>query len=482
MIFSSIPFLFFFLPSALLLVFSSPRRWQSFALLVASLIFYFWGEGTYELVLLLSVLVNFLYGRLLAARNGLRPARYFLLGGVFLNIALLAGFKYVHFFAGSLNPALVFFHLPQLAMVPIHVPLGISFFTFQAIAYLIDIFRQQTRPAANILDFALYLSFFPVSLAGPILRYPQFIKELSARQSSFRAFSEGCQRFIMGLAKKVLLANPMALLADQIFALPVTNLSPTLAWLGALCYTLQIYYDFSGYSDMAIGIARLFGIQIPENFNYPYIARSIREFWRRWNISLSSWLRDYLYIPLGGSRKGTARTLMNLLATFFLCGLWHGASWNFILWGLYHGLFLILERSPFEQWRTKVWPFLQQFQTLLIVMVGWVLFRSATITEAWNFLAVMAGVGPLSSGSVLSAQFLDKKALVEISCALIFSMPLLPALQQWCGAIPAKKGRFYASLDVAIQAGRLIVLGALFYFAVISLAAGAYSPFIYLKF
>ncbi len=480
MIFSSIPFLFFFLPGALLLFFAVPRHRQSFALLVASLLFSLWGEGTFELALLGSIGVNFLYGRLLAKNNERHPARGLLLGGVFLNLALLAGFKYAPFFAGMLNPALVFLHLPPLAVSAIHIPLGISFFTFQAIAYLVDIFRHKTRPAANLVDFALYLSFFPVTLAGPILRYPHFIQELAARQCGFEGFSEGVQRFILGLAKKVLLATPLALLADQIFTLPAPNLSPALAWLGALCYTLQIYYDFSGYSDMAIGIARLFGIRIPENFNYPYIARSIRDFWRRWHISLSSWLRDYLYIPLGGSRNGTPRTLINLLVSFLLCGLWHGASWNFILWGGYHGVFLLLERSPIERWRTKTWPVVQQIQTLVIVMVGWVFFRSLTLADAWHFLLAMAGAGP--HGPLPLAQFLDKKALLDISFALFFALPVLPTMQQWAATLAERAGRWNQAFQVAIQLGRLIVLGGLFYFAAISLAAGAYSPFIYLKF
>ncbi len=392
MIFSSITFLFFFLPGVLLLVFATPQRLRNFLLLLASLLFYAWGEGIYLLALLASIFINFLCGQLLASREDRRSAKAILIFGIVLNIAMLAFFKYANFIADNLNPLLLSLQLPKLTLAAIHRPIGISFFTFQAISYLVDISRRQVKPAKNPLDFALYLSFFPVILAGPILRYPQIADDLHSRHRSIQGFAEGAQRFILGLGKKVLLANPLALIADQIFALPGRELSPSLAWLAALCYTLQIYFDFSGYSDMAIGIGRLFGFHLPENFNYPYISRSIREFWRRWHISLSSWLRDYLYIPLGGSRQGTIRTFLNLLLVFLLCGLWHGASWTFILWGLYHGFFLVMERSRLEQWRQRLWPPLQQAQTLLVIMIGWVLFRSETLTDAFRFFSLMAGV------------------------------------------------------------------------------------------
>jgi alginate O-acetyltransferase complex protein AlgI len=411
-----------------------------------------------------------------------RLPQVMLIFGVSLNVLMLAFFKYANFFVETVNPFLLFLYLPSLAIDPVHRPIGISFFTFQAISYLVDIYRQQVKPAKNPLGFALYLSFFPVCLAGPILRYPQFAEELRSRHSSTRDFVDGSQRFIMGFAKKVLLANPLALITDQIFALPARELSPSLVWLGVLCYTLQIYFDFSGYSDMAIGIARFFGLHIPENFNYPYASRSIREFWRRWHISLSSWLRDYLYIPLGGSRKGTIRTFSNLLIVFFICGLWHGASWTFILWGLYHGFFLVLERSSLEQWRKKLWPPLQHVQTILIIMVGWVLFRSETMADALRFFSLMAGVDTLPGGHASPAQFLDKKAQLELVVALLLSLPIMPLLGRWRDRIIVRSGRFHVCLDGAVHLTQLTVLAALFYFAIISIAAGVYSPFIYLKF
>lgn len=483
MIFSSITFLFFFLPGVLLLVFALPQRLRNILLLLTSLFFYLWGEGTYLLVLLASILTNSLCGHLLTAQEGGRHSRMILIIGIFLNVAMLAFFKYANFFTNTLNPLLSSLHLPQLALNSRHLPIGISFFTFQAISYLIDISRQQVKPAKNPIDFALYLSFFPVILAGPILRYPQIANDLHSRSHNFHHFAEGIQRFIIGLAKKVLLATPLALMADQIFALPSHELSPSLAWLGALCYTLQIYFDFSGYSDMAIGLARLFGFHLPENFNYPYVSRSIREFWRRWHISLSTWLRDYLYIPLGGSKQGMIRTFLNLLIVFLLCGLWHGANWTFIVWGLYHGFFLILERSKLEQWRMKIWSPLQQAQTLVIIMVGWVLFRSETLADAVHFLSLMAGINHLPGGQSAPAQFLDNKAnIMALTLALLFSLPVLPLLQRWRDTLLTHSGHLRPWFNGALHLGQLAVLATLFYFATISLAAGSYSPFIYLKF
>ncbi|MFH2122318.1 MAG: MBOAT family O-acyltransferase [Pseudomonadota bacterium] len=482
MIFSSVTFLFFFLPGVLSIVFLAPWRWRNFLLLLASLLFYVWGEGIYVLMLLASIIINSICGQMIDTHKDGRLSRAILISGVSLNIVMLAFFKYANFFVETVNPFLLLLHLPSLVIDPVHRPIGISFFTFQAISYLVDIYRQQVKPAKNPFNFALYLSFFPVCLAGPILRYPQFAEELRTGRSTVRDFVDGSQRFLMGLAKKVLLANPLALIADQIFALPARELSPSLVWLGVLCYTLQIYFDFSGYSDMAIGIARFFGLHIPENFNYPYSSRSIREFWRRWHISLSTWLRDYLYIPLGGSRQGTGRTFLNLLVVFFLCGLWHGASWTFICWGLYHGFFLVLERSRLEQWRKKLWIPLQHLQTMLIIMVGWVLFRSETMADALRFFSLMSGMDTLPGGHSSPAQFLDKKAQLELVTALLFSLPIMPLLRRWRDTVIVRSGRFRICVDGAVHLTQLAGLAALFYFAIISIAAGVYSPFIYLKF
>jgi alginate O-acetyltransferase complex protein AlgI len=483
MIFSSVTFLFFFLPGALFSVFLAPWRWRNVLLLLASLLFYVWGEGVYVLMLLASILINFICGRMIDNHRNRRFPRLFLVVGVSCNLLMLAGFKYADFFIETLNPFLFLLHLPSLAIGPIHRPIGISFFTFQAISYLVDIYRQHERPAAKALDFGLYLSFFPVCLAGPILRYPRFSEELRSHHGSVHDFVDGSQRFIMGLAKKVLLANPLASIADQIFSLPAQDLSSSLVWLAVLCYTLQIYFDFSGYSDMAIGIARLFGIHIPENFNYPYASRSIREFWRRWHISLSSWLRDYLYIPLGGSRQGAIRTFLNLLIVFLLCGLWHGASWTFILWGLYHGFFLALERSRLEYWRNKLWQPLQHILTMLIVMVGWVLFRSETMADGLCFLSLMAGFDNLPEGQHVSpVQFLDVKAQLELAVALLLSFPIMPLLERWRNTVLTGSCRFRIFIDFVSHFTQFAGLAVLFYFSLISIAAGVYSPFIYLKF
>jgi alginate O-acetyltransferase complex protein AlgI len=296
-------------------------------------------------------------------------------------------------------------------------------------------------------------------------------------------FSAGVQRFLLGLSKKVLLANPMAFAADKIFALPQSDLTSPLAWLGAICYSLQIYYDFSGYSDMAIGLGRMFGFRFLENFNYPYVSRSIQEFWRRWHISLSSWFRDYLYIPLGGNRRGTLRTYLNLLTVFLLCGLWHGASWTFVGWGLYHGFFLVAERSRIGSVLDRLWGPLRHCLTLLIIVVGWVVFRSDSIGEAFSYLAIMFGTAEQTSRLSLSL-YTDTKLACELIMALIFSAPVLPALKKlqdrWAGCCRTKLT--VVSFETSLAIGRLAVLALLTYFTVISLAAGVYNPFIYYRF
>ncbi len=345
MLFSAATFLFLFLPVLLLLYFLCPRRLRNLLLLTASLLFYVWGEKTYVFVLLASIAVNYTLGLWLDGLRTARGRRLAIALAVFANLGLLATFKYAVFLLQNCNVALAALHLAPLPVPNIHLPLGISFFTFHALSYVIDVYRGEVRALKDPIAFALYISFFPQSIAGPIVRYSDLATQLVRRRFFRAGFAEGVRRFIFGLSKKMLIANTLALPADAIFGLPPEGLSAGLAWLGITCYTLQIYFDFSGYSDMAIGLARMFGFDFKENFNYPYVSRSVTEFWRRWHMSLSSWFRDYLYIPLGGNRRGTIHTYFNLLAVFFLCGLWHGASWAFVGWGLYHGGFLVLERT-----------------------------------------------------------------------------------------------------------------------------------------
>ena len=483
MVFSSITFLFFFLPAVLLLNGCSRGRGSNVLLLVASLLFYAWGEGIYLLVMLASILGNFAAG-LLIDRCRLKTAGRAALGlGVGLNLVLLGFFKYAGFLVDNLNQFLALVGLPGVALGPVHLPIGISFFTFQAISYLMDVHRGTVRAQRNPLDLGLYIALFPQLIAGPIVRYHDIAAEIVRRRVTSADFAAGAERFLYGLAKKVLLANPLGLVADKIFALPMAELSPSLCWLGALCYTFQIYYDFSGYSDMAIGLGRMFGFHFLENFNYPYIAASIRDFWRRWHISLSSWLRDYVYIPLGGNRGGAVRTAANLWTVFFLCGLWHGAAWTFVAWGLFHGFFLVIERSPLGRLLDRLWLPLRHLLTLVVVVAGWVLFRSETLAEALAFLGIMAGFDPVPGGRYPAAMYLDRKTVVELALAACLSLPLFPLLRRRGREIIDGFGRPWQHIVAAgAEAGRIALLGTLVYCTWISLAAGVYNPFIYFRF
>ena len=346
MVFYSTVFLFIFLP-LVLVVHAGLRfpRFQNIFLLIASLVFYAWGEPVLVLLLVGSIAFNYLLGGLIGRTRERKTGSKLLVAAALTgNIGLLAFYKYVHFFLDNLNGLFRLWAVSPVIIPPIHLPIGLSFFTFKAISYIIDTYRQDTPVCRNPLQVGLYISFFPQILAGPIVRFKEMAPQLVRRALSLADFAKGMERMILGLGKKMILASAFGEKADLIFAIPSAQLTPDLAWLGAILYTLEIYFDFSGYSDMAIGISKMLGFTIPENFNYPYAATSIREFWRRWHITLSHWFRDYLYLPLGGNRLSPGRVYFNLLSVFFLCGLWHGASWNFIVWGLFHGAFLILER------------------------------------------------------------------------------------------------------------------------------------------
>jgi len=483
MVFSSIIFLFFFLPLTLLIYPLVGKKLRNLFLLTASLTFYAWGEGIYILVMLASILVNYVCGRMIVRREGDRPSRAVLVVAVVLNLCLLGFFKYGNFILDNVNSMFALIGLAAIPTQAIHLPIGISFFTFQALSYVVDVYRRKVVAQDNLIKLGLYISMFPQLIAGPIVRYEDIAAELINRKINRHGFASGVQRFTYGLGKKVLLANPMAAIADKIFLLPSEGLSTSLAWLGAVCYTLQIYFDFSGYSDMAIGLGRMFGFHFPENFNYPYISKSIREFWRRWHISLSSWLRDYLYIPLGGNRMGPVRTYQNLFVVFLLCGLWHGASWTFILWGIYHGFFLILERTRMGEWLGKLWQPLQHVLTVLIVMVGWVLFRSETIGGACGYIGAMFGFDQLADKGKSVTMYLDNKAMVEICLAIIFSMPAWPFVLKIKDAITDQlNGPWRHAAWNTFHCTNFFIIVIIIYAAVISLAAGVYNPFIYFRF
>jgi len=354
---------------------------------MASLLFYAWGELGYVLLMVLSIIVNWLAGLgIQAKRNAGKNTMPVLTVAIILNLAPLAFFKYGNFLVDNANTGLALLNLPAFELSPLHLPIGISFFTFQAISYLIDVYRGEATVQKKPINLALYISLFPQLIAGPIIRYKDVEREINGRVIRIEDVKSGVLRFISGLGKKILIANSMGAVADQIFSLPMDSVSSGLAWIGIIAYSLQIYFDFSGYSDMAIGLGRIFGFHFLENFNYPYISKSIQEFWRRWHISLSSWFRDYLYIPLGGNRSGNWRTYFNLLLVFFLCGLWHGASWTFVIWGLYHGLFLVVERLGLGKILKLLPGPLQHAYALLVVMIGWVFFRAETLDQALAYI------------------------------------------------------------------------------------------------
>jgi alginate O-acetyltransferase complex protein AlgI len=483
MVFSSITFLFFFLPF-FLAVYLFSGKYKNIILLCTSLLFYTWGEGIYLLVMLSSILVNYICGLFLVPkRKGVQGSRVPLLFGIIFNFGVLAFFKYANFIVDNLNNLLSVISLPIINLTPVHLPIGISFFTFQAASYLVDVYRGTVAPQKSIINLGIFISLFPQLIAGPIVRYHDIASTLVKRTVNPEDFAIGIRRFIWGLSKKVLLANPMALTADKIFTLPLNEVTTPVAWLGALCYTLQIYFDFSGYSDMAIGLGRMLGFQFLENFNYPYISTSIQEFWRRWHISLSRWFRDYLYIPLGGNRKGELRTYVNLLTVFSLCGLWHGASWTFVCWGLFHGGFIILERTKLGQIRERLWLPIQYIITIVIVIVGWVLFRSETITGAFQYIGIMFGITQGATRDMFLLYF-DNKLSLEFFVATVLCLPIFSVLVKLRENIEKELNSTAAGIFVVtlIETTNLAAIIGLMYLTVISLAAGAYNPFIYFRF
>lgn len=437
-------------------------------LLGASLLFYAWGERLYTVVMLGSMSWNYFSALVIDAAPNAKRRKWMLALGVAVNFMAIGYFKYGNFLIENLNH--IGLHLAQIKNL--HLPIGISFFTFQSVSYLVDVYRRETKANKNPIAVGLYVSLFPQLIAGPIVRYVDVEQEIAKRSVTMNNFALGIERFIVGLAKKVIIANTLAYVADQIFSFPASQLSTPLAWLGILCYTFQIYFDFSGYSDMAIGLGRMLGFSFLENFNYPYIARSIKEFWRRWHISLSTWFRDYLYIPLGGSRLAIHRTYLNLLIVFFLTGLWHGASWSFIVWGLFHGAFLVIEKLGFDKVLEKLWKPFQHFYTLMVVIVGWVFFRADGLEEAIGFLSKMFILQTNMAAESHLAMLLNHEIWLVLGLAILFSMPTVRSIAGWL-----KNGD--SSIGTICYHSALV---GIFAVACIYLAAGTYNPFIYYRF
>ena len=475
MVFSSELFLFVFLPAVLGLYLLAPGPRLKNAMLVgASLVFYGWGEPRFVAVVVGSAMLNYAFGLMLSRLPGdfTRERRLVVAIAVTFNVAVLVWFKYSSFFADNLNFVLGNTIGRQVSVSQVYLPLGISFFTFHAISYIVDVYRRTSEARRNPLEVLLYFVFFSQLIAGPIIRYKDVAAQLSARRVQLEAFSYGVRRFVVGLAKKVLVADTLGRTVDQVFAADPGHIAHGLAWFAIAAYALQIYFDFSGYSDMAIGLARMFGFRFLENFDFPYVAGSIQEFWRRWHISLSRWFRDYLYIPLGGNRVRPWRMYANLVTVFFLCGLWHGAKWTFVVWGLIHGTFLVIERIPVMRTLTRT-PVIKHVYVLLVVVLAWVFFRADSLPYALGYLQVLA-VGSIAPN--LSLLNVGTQTFVTFVAACFFATPFIArrvdAAWDSVPALPALITR------AAVPAA----LALLFVSSVAKLAAGTYSPFIYFRF
>lgn len=461
MVFSSLIFLWLFLPIVLGLYFLAKESYRNAFLLVVSLIFYAWGEPLYVFVMIFSILANYVCGLWI----GKEKNRLALVAGICINLGLLCLFKYSAFIVDNVNMLLGL----NIEVKKLPLPIGISFYTFQSLSYLVDIYRGICRPQKNIVKMGLFISFFPQLIAGPILKYYDIASQIDSRQTTWHKANEGAVRFLIGLAKKVIIANLMAQTADGVFGLDMAEMTTREAWIGIIAYTFQIYFDFSGYSDMAIGLGKIFGFQINENFNYPYISSSIQNFWRRWHISLSTWFKEYLYIPLGGNREGKLKTYRNLLIVFFLTGLWHGASWNFVIWGMWHGFFIVMEKIiPIE--KTLRWRPIQTFYTMLIVICGWVFFRADNLTQAASYLHKMfVPYQPGAATPFWSKEFQIALALSLLCCgvvsALYQKLPLKSTIKQGIIAV-----------------GKPIICVLAAYYSILLLASNTYNPFIYFRF
>ncbi len=467
MVFSSFFFLIVFLPLFLTVYLVSKNNFKNYILLFFSLGFYYYGEKKLIVFLIISILGNWLAAILIERyRKIYLKSKCILTAGIALNLCLLGYLKYANFFIENLNSIL---NIPSIDVI---MPIGISFYTFQAMSYIIDVYRAEIKANRNLIPVATYISMFPQLIAGPIVRYSTVEHELHHRNHfKLEDFSKGTNRFIIGLSKKILIADTMGSCADEIFTIPLDMINTPLAWIGIIAYSLQIYFDFSAYSDMAIGLGRMMGFHFLENFNYPYISKTITEFWRRWHISLSSFLKDYLYIPLGGNRKGSLRTYINLFIVFILCGFWHGASWNFILWGAWFGFFLTLERLLKVNNLTNTrFSVLQHLYTLIVVIIGWVFFRSENITNSIIYLGKLFGYGN-SEGIRPWYDYLTSLTLFCGLVGILFSMPIYPIIMK---KLKNKEtlhwGMIFASSII------LLVLGLL------KLTAESYSPFLYFRF
>ena len=476
MVFSNLVFLFIFLPIVLAIYYISPRKLKNIILLIASLIFYAWGEPVYVFLMLISIVINYVFGLLVAnkEKNGKRK-KVILVISIIANLLILGYFKYANFFIDLINN--IFSTTNAFQDLPL--PIGISFFTFQAMSYVIDVYRDDAKKQRNIFDLALFIALFPQLVAGPIVRYTTIAEQLKSRVHNMDLFVKGVQQFILGLSKKVIIANPMGEIADTIFATPTSEMSVATIWLGIIAYSIQIYFDFSGYSDMAIGLGKMFGFKFLINFNYPYISRSVSEFWRRWHISLSSWFRDYIYIPLGGNRGGTFKTYRNILIVWTVTGFWHGASWTFMAWGFYYGVLIAVERAGMLKWINKLPRPLQHVYVIMIVMVGWIFFRADNFTYSFDYIQGMFGIGAATLFDNTASLIINDNGYLFI-LAFIFAMPVYPWVMDKLNALQVKvNSSIFTTMRNMVEP---IVFMLLLLVITVYLVNSTYNPFIYFRF
>ena len=457
-------FICLFLPIVGTLYFLSRQEYKNYILLFSSILFYAWGEPKYVALMLLTIVVNY-FGAILIDKHRDHKKTILILT-ILINLGFLFYFKYFNFIMKNVS----FAFNADIPFLDIIMPIGISFYTFQALSYVTDVYRNEVRVQKHIDKLALYICMFPQLIAGPIVKYHDIENQIDNRTERFDMVVYGIKRFIIGLAKKMLIANTMGAIADKIFAMPVTDFGPGIAWIGAIAYTFQIFYDFSGYSDMAIGLGSIFGFKFLENFNYPYISKSITEFWRRWHISLSTWFKEYLYIPLGGNRVAKSRMYLNLFIVFLATGIWHGAEWTFIIWGLWHGFFIIMEK--WTGWHKKegtlMLSFIKHLYTIMVFIFGWVLFRSANLSYAWQYIKKMFGIVETNSVSNLF-YYIDNTEILIFIAAVLCSMPIFKN-------IVSPVHNKYKS--IAINSW----LSVLFIISLSAIAASTYNPFIYFRF
>ncbi len=465
MVFSSLIFLYVFLPAVLLFYYVMPRKGRNAVLLIFSIVFYAWGEPVYVLGIMASVVVNFFYGKALEQHR----SKWLLASNIILNLGYLAFFKYTGFAIGTINKIFG----TDMEVLKIALPIGISFYTFQALSYTIDVYRGKVPAGKNIIDFGAYITMFPQLIAGPIVRYQTVAGELRTRKECFEDFSDGIVRFASGLGKKVLLANSVGQIWDAIRKGAESDLSTATVWLGMVCFSFQIYFDFSGYSDMAIGLGRMFGFHFDENFNYPYISKSVTEFWRRWHISLSTWFKEYVYIPLGGNRRGVARQLRNIFIVWMLTGLWHGAAWSFVLWGVYYGILLIIEKVLLKKILEKIPRIITWFYTIIIVIIGWGIFGMADVLPELKtgFVKAVVFMGDHGIGDSHTLYLLNGNIILLVTAAIIST-----------GILTRLVKKYVKKYTAIYSIGSMVYVAVMMLASTACIVADTYNPFLYFRF